>query len=83
MGERSDFDSQIALHIRAEFPFAFEVHLIHNGEKIKSSTEKRIVHQPIHPGFYRVEVYLKERTPMRKDIPWILSNPIFFLEKNQ
>jgi hypothetical protein len=83
MGVSSEFDSQTALHIRAEFPFAFEVCLIHNGKKIMSSAEKRIVHQPMHPGFYRVEVYLKERTPMRKDIPWILSNPIFFRKKSQ
>jgi hypothetical protein len=26
-------------------------------------------------------VYLKERTPIKKDIPWILSNPIFLKEK--
>lgn len=82
MGEKSVFDSHATLHIRAEFPFACEVHLIHNGKKIMASTEKRIVHHPMHPGFYRVEVYLKERTPMRKDIPWILSNPIFFREKS-
>jgi hypothetical protein len=82
MGEKLIFDSHATLNIRAEFPFTCEVHLIHNGKKIMASTEKRIVHQPTHPGFYRVEVYLKERTPMRKDIPWILSNPIFFLEKS-
>jgi hypothetical protein len=80
MGEKSVLDPHTALHIHAEFPFACEIHLIHNGNKIKISTDKKIVHQPTKPGFYRIEIYLKERTPMRKDIPWILSNPIFFRE---
>jgi len=82
MGEHSDCDPGVSLHIRAEFPFACEVHLIHNGKKIRISTDKIIVHQPVKPGFYRIEVYLKEPTPMRKDIPWILANPIFFREKS-
>jgi hypothetical protein len=81
MGEKAIFDADMALHIRAEFPFSFEVNLIHNGKKIMASTEKRIVYQPAQPGFYRVEVYLKERTSMRENIPWILSNPIYFWEK--
>ena len=82
MGETLPFDSRSSLHIRTEFPYAFEVHLIHNGNKVKVSTEKRISHHPAKPGFYRVEVYLKERSPMREDTPWILSNPIFFREKS-
>lgn len=81
MGEKVYLDPHTTLHICAEFPFACEVRLIHNGKTIKVSTDKRIVHRPIKAGFYRVEVYLKERTPMKDDIPWILSNPIFFLEK--
>lgn len=82
MGERASIDPPSALHIQAGFPFASEVRLIHNGKKIMTSGEKNIVYQPVEAGFYRVEVYLKERTPLSKDIPWILSNPIFFGEKN-
>ncbi len=81
MGEKSSIDSLVTLNIHAEFPFAAEIHIIHNGKKIMDSAEKRIVYHPTQPGFYRVEVYLKEKTPMHKDIPWILSNPIFFWEK--
>lgn len=83
MGEKTSLDSQVILRIQAEFPFACEVHLIHNGKKIMTSTDKSIDYQPVHAGFYRIEVYLKEKTPMHKDIPWILSNPIFFREKSQ
>jgi hypothetical protein len=83
MGEKTLLDTQTTLHIRAEFPFACEVQLIHNGNKIRSSSDKNMTHQITHPGFYRIEVYLKERTPLGKDIPWILSNPIFFQEKSQ
>jgi len=83
MGEKTSLDSRIILRIQAEFPFAKEVHLIHNGKKIMTSTDKSMEYQPTQPGFYRVEVYLKEKTPMHKDIPWILSNPIFFREKRK
>ena len=82
MGETTFIDSQTELHIQADFPYAHEIVLVHDGKKILTSTEKTLVYQPEQPGFYRVEVYLKERTPLRKDIPWILSNPIFFREKN-
>jgi hypothetical protein len=83
MGEKTFLDSSITLRIQAEFPFAKEVHLIHNGKKIMTSTDKNMDYRPTQPGFYRVEVYLRENTPMHKDIPWILSNPIFFREKSQ
>jgi hypothetical protein len=81
MGEESFFDSSITLNIHAAFPFSCEIHMIHNGKKILTSVEKRIIFQPSQAGFYRVEVYLHERTPMHSDIPWIVSNPIFFREK--
>ncbi len=81
MGEESFLDSNITLHIHAEFPFSCEIHMIHDGKNIMTSFSKRIAYQPTQTGFYRVEVYLQERTPMHSDIPWILSNPIFFREK--
>lgn len=83
MGEKTSFDSRILLQVQAEFPFAKEVHLIHNGKKIVTSSKQKIDFRPTEPGFYRVEVYLKEKTPMRQDIPWILSNPIYLREKSQ
>lgn len=82
MGERTTLDPSSTLHIQAAFPYASEVRLIHNGKKIMATAEKEIVYQPVEAGFYRVEVYLKERTPLSHDIPWILSNPIFVGEKN-
>ena len=82
MGEKAVLDSRVTLHIQAAFPFATEIHLIHNGRIILKSSENTIVHQPKETGFYRVEAYLKERTPLHRDIPWILSNPIFFMEKS-
>lgn len=77
MGEETILDSPVTLNIQSAFPFAKEAHLIHNGEKILVSSEDRIRFQTSSPGFYRVEVYLKEKSPMPKDIPWIVSNPIF------
>jgi hypothetical protein len=83
MGEESILDSPVTLHIRSVFPYAQEVHLLRNGERLIASPEDKLDLDTISPGFYRVEVYLKEKTPLREDIPWILSNPIYFREKSR
>lgn len=70
------------LHVCAPFPFAQETNLIHNSQTILNSTEDHISYLATQPGVYRVEVYLKESTPLGKRIPWILSNPIFFRRKD-
>ncbi len=82
MGGETALDAAVTLHVRSLFPFAQEVHLIHNGKKIAVSSEGRLSHHSKESGFYRVEVYLKARTPLHKDIPWILSNPIYLREKD-
>jgi len=80
MGSTVLLDSPVILHTKAPFPFAREIHLIHNGKSIFQSTEENSSYKATHPGTYRVEVYLKERSPMGKNIPWIVSNPIFLRE---
>ena len=80
MGSTVLIDSPIILHIKAPFPFEKEIHLIHNGKNIFRSTEENVSYKAIQPGTYRVEVYLKERSPLSKNIPWIISNPIFLRE---
>ena len=77
MGNSAFLDSPITLHINTPFPYAKEVHLIHNGEHILRSADKDISYSATQPGIYRVEVYLREKTPLSKEIPWIVSNPIF------
>ena len=80
MGSIALLDSQVILHIKAPFPFAKEIHLIHNGKRIFHSTEESVSYEAALPGTYRVEVFLKERSPLGKNIPWIVSNPIFLRE---
>jgi len=77
MGSTTLLDSPVTLHIKAPFAFAKEIHLVHNGKKIFSSNEESVSYEAAHPGTYRVEVYLTERSPLGKNIPWIVSNPIF------
>ena len=77
MGSTVMFDSPVILNIEAPFPFAKEIHLVHNGKRIFRSTEESVSYEAAHPGTYRVEVYLTERSPLGKKIPWIVSNPIF------
>lgn len=80
MGKVSLLDSPTTLFVRAPFPFAKEIHLIHNGKTILRSHKRRMTFQAEHPGTYRVEVYLKEKSPLNKKVPWIISNPIFLRE---
>jgi len=80
MGSTVMLDSPVTLNINAPFPFAKEVHLVHNGKKIFSSNEESVSYEAAHPGTYRVEVHLTERSPLGKNIPWVVSNPIFLRE---
>lgn len=80
MGSTVLLDSPVTFHIKAPFPFAKEIHLIHNGKMIFRSTEESASYEAAIPGSYRVEVYLNERSPLGKNIPWIVSNPIFLRE---
>jgi hypothetical protein len=80
MGRTALFESGFTLHIQAPFPYAKEIHLIQDGKSVFRSTEENISFEAKQPGVYRVEVYLRERSPLRKDIPWIVSNPIFLRE---
>jgi hypothetical protein len=81
MGEETIFDSPVTLMARSPFPFEQEMHLIHDGKKIAVSSEGKLSLEPKETGFYRVEIYLKARTPLHKDVPWVLSNPIYLREK--
>jgi len=80
MGEIILLDSPVILYIKAPFSFAKEIHLIHNGKTILRSPKRRISFETEQPGTYRVEVLLKEKTPLAKNVPWIISNPIFLKE---
>jgi hypothetical protein len=82
MGDVSRLLSPLVIHIRAAFPFSKEIYLIRNGKRILHSQEDSLVYEVKEAGIYRVEVYLKERSPLAKNIPWILSNPIFIRKEN-
>jgi hypothetical protein len=81
MGGNIITNSSASLHVKAPFPFLTEAHLLHNGNLVLRSSKDEFIYETEEPGHYRVEVYLKERSPLDKNIPWILSNPIFLREK--
>ncbi|MGB2764608.1 MAG: PHP domain-containing protein [Candidatus Aminicenantaceae bacterium] len=83
MGSTVLLDSPVRLHIKAPFRFKKEIHLIHNGKVILRSTEENVIYEALLPGTYRVEVYLRARSPLRKNIPWVVSNPIFLIENKK
>ena len=67
----------LTLKATAPFSFAKELRFIYNGRTIFSTKDPEMSLIPLQPGAYRVEVYLREKTPLRTDVPWIVSNPIF------
>ncbi len=67
----------VRLTVRTPFAFAHEARLLRNGAAVASGTGPELVYETDVPGSYRVEVFLRERTPLRAGIPWIASNPIF------
>jgi hypothetical protein len=78
---RANGGENTTLHIQLPLSISKETHLIFNGQSILQSQDDTIEFYAKEPGVYRVEVYLKERSPLNKRIPWILSNPIFVKEK--
>jgi len=81
MGGSETVSASLIFHVSAPFPFSTETRLLHNGQTVYRSSEELMDYRSEKPGTYRVEVYLTERTPLSKRMPWIVSNPIFILEK--
>jgi hypothetical protein len=82
MGSDIPIESQVTLHAAMPTGVKFEARLLHNGTPVfHSQKEKWSYVVTDRPGTYRVEVYLREKSPMTDDFPWILSNPIFLKEK--
>lgn len=77
MGTTAAASPEFVFHILTPYPFAVETQLLCDGEEVLVSQEKEIVFKSGKPGTYRVEVFLREKTPLDKKTPWILSNPIF------
>jgi hypothetical protein len=77
MGEVRKWGEAISLHVEAPFRRPLRLVLLRNGGIVGETTEGRLTHRVDAPGVYRVEVYLNGRSPLRREVPWILSNPIF------
>lgn len=73
-GFRADLDGSI-LRVSTPFDFAHETVLIRDGGIIARAGGPRAEFALESPGTYRLEVHLRERTPLRPGVPWIISNP--------
>ncbi|MGB7294558.1 MAG: CehA/McbA family metallohydrolase [Candidatus Aminicenantales bacterium] len=81
MGSALSFAAAPRLRLRAvaDFPNA-EIRLLRNGEIVLRSEAREISFAAQDPGVYRIEIYLRGKTPLAEDFPWIVSNPIFWRE---
>lgn len=76
MGESASAAIPLELRVQADFPFSKEVRVVRDGRKIMSAGGS-LAMSINQPGVYRVEVYLREKSPLDAGTPWIVSNPIF------
>lgn len=72
--------SPVQLRAEAAFPFAVQTRLLRDGEVVLRSEGSAISFPSDRPGVYRIEIYLRGRSPLARDFPWIISNPIFIRE---
>jgi len=82
MGASIQFDSPLTLNIQLPLGLKQKAYIICNGKSLPLPSGNTAVYEATQPGVYRVEVFLKERTPLHRNCPWIISNPIFLREKN-
>jgi len=64
------------LRVGTPYAFAHEARLIRDGVVVASGSGPELLFKAREPGAYRVEVFLRARTPLRSGVPWILANPI-------
>jgi hypothetical protein len=62
--------------VRSPYPFAHETRLLRDGAEVGRTDGPSLSMESSGPGVYRAEVYLRERTPLDRRVPWIVSNPI-------
>jgi hypothetical protein len=72
--------SPLQLRAEAAFPFAVQARLLRDGEVVLRSEGPDISFPSQGPGVYRIEIYLRGGSPLARDFPWIISNPIFIRE---
>jgi hypothetical protein len=71
---------RLRLRAKADFPQGAEIRLLRNGWPVLRSENREISFGPREPGVYRIEVYLRGKSLLSGDFPWIISNPIFWRE---
>lgn len=72
--------SQMSLRARAAFPFAVETQLLRDGDVVLRTEGTDLSFPCDRPGVYRTEIHLRGRSPLARDFPWIISNPIYIRE---
>jgi len=75
--ESSKASARVTFRLAVPFSFAHETRLLRNGQMMMRSPEQDIFFDTADPGVYRAEVYLREKSPLDPEVPWIISNPIF------
>ena len=82
MGSTISADSATRVEFRTQAPFSLPVQtrLLRDGEVVQSVEGTGISFASAEPGVYRLEVYLRGRSLLARDVPWIISNPIYVRE---
>jgi len=76
--EAAGLPATARFRVSAPFSVALETRLLRNGQVVLRSEQSEVTFEASVPGIYRAEVYLEAKSPLHPEVPWILSNPIFF-----
>lgn len=71
----------VRFRVLAPFEFDHEARLVRDGKIAARAASGRLVFDSAEPGVYRVEVFLRARSPLGRDVPWIVSNPIVIMKE--
>lgn len=89
MGEQVPFstDCNFVVNLPKTLPYAAQLKLLRDGEVVveRRTLKTRETFQLNQPGVYRLEVWVKPRSPLRivlrQDVPYVFYNPIYVVQR--
>lgn len=79
-------DMRFTAQLAREPKYYYEVVLLHNGERLKTTNSQYLESEIKQPGVYRVIVRVSPKLPLpdgTKWFTWIYSNPFYVIESNK
>lgn len=79
--EKGNSEKESYLNLELPYKSKFEAVLLKDGTRFFTTGKEKSIIKINENGVYRVEVYLKDSPVLKRNVPWILSNPVYFREE--